>query len=67
MHFIEATTKFMIAGGLWVVPILLVGALGLGITIERFIKLQRAETANRRMWDQLQPMLHQGEFEKHGS
>jgi biopolymer transport protein ExbB len=64
MHFIEATTKFMVAGGLWVIPILLVGALGLGITIERFIKLQRAETANRKMWDQLQPMLHQGEFEK---
>jgi biopolymer transport protein ExbB len=64
MHFIEATTKFMIAGGLWIIPILLVGALGIGITIERYIKLQRAETANRKMWDQLQPMLHQGDFEK---
>jgi biopolymer transport protein ExbB len=64
MHFIESATKFLVAGGFWVIPILLVGALGMGITIERFIKLQRAEKSNRKMWDQLQPLLHQGEFEK---
>jgi biopolymer transport protein ExbB len=64
MHFIESATKFMIAGGFWVIPIMLAGAIGLGITIERFIKLRRAEIDNRKMWDQLQPILHQGDFEK---
>jgi biopolymer transport protein ExbB len=64
MHFIESATKFLIAGGFWVVPIMLVGALGIGITIERFIKLKRAETSNRKMWDQLQPILHNGDFDK---
>lgn len=64
MHFIEAATKFLIAGGFWVIPIMLVGAIGIGITIERFIKLKRAEMSNRKMWDQLQPILHQGDFEK---
>ncbi len=64
MHFIESATKFLIAGGFWVIPIMLVGAIGIGITIERFIKLKRAEISNRRMWDQLQPILHQGDFDK---
>jgi biopolymer transport protein ExbB len=64
MHFIEAATRFLIAGGIWVVPILLVGALGLGITIERYIKLLRAERSNRKMWNQLQPIIHEGDFEK---
>lgn len=64
MNFIESATKFLIAGGIWVFPIMLIGALGIGITIERFIKLKRAEVANRKMWDQLQPILHEGDFEK---
>lgn len=64
MHFIEAAIKFMIAGGIWVGPIMLVGAIGVGITIERYIKLLRAEISNRKMWEKLQPILHQGEFDK---
>lgn len=64
MHFIESATKFLIAGGFWVIPIMLVGVLGMAITIERFIKLKRAETSNRKMWDQLQPILHSGDFDK---
>ncbi len=64
MHFMESATKFLIAGGFWVIPIMLVGALGIGITIERYIKLKRAEISNRKMWDQLQPILHHGDFDK---
>lgn len=64
MHFIEAVTKFLIAGGVWVIPILLVGAIGMGITIERYIKLLRAEISNRKMWERLQPILHEGDFDK---
>jgi len=64
MHFIESATKFLIAGGFWVIPIMLVGVLGMAITIERFIKLKRAEISNRKMWDQLQHILHNGDFDK---
>ena len=64
MHFIEAAIKFMIAGGIWVAPIMLVGAIGMGITVERYIKLLRAEISNRKMWDKLQPILHEGDFDK---
>lgn len=64
MHFIQSATKFLMAGGFWVIPIMLVGALGIGITIERVIKLARAERANRKMWEKLQPILHEGNFDK---
>ncbi len=60
---IQSIIKFIEAGGFWVLPILFVGAVGIGITIERYIKLQRAESANRKMWDKLQPVLQKGDFD----
>lgn len=45
-------------------PILLVGAFGVAIAIERFITLGRVESANRKMWDQLQPVLNRADFDK---
>lgn len=59
----QSILKFIEAGGFWVLPILFIGAIGIGITIERYIKLQRAESANRKMWDQLQPVLQKGDFD----
>ncbi|HEY6095423.1 MAG TPA: MotA/TolQ/ExbB proton channel family protein [Gallionellaceae bacterium] len=55
--------KFIEAGGFWVLPILVIGAIGIGITFERWFKLHRAEIANRKMWDKLQPALQKGDFE----
>jgi len=45
-------------------PILLVFAIGMAIAFERFIQLNRVRSANRKMWDQLHPLLVKGEFEK---
>ena len=60
----QAIVNFFVGGGFWTYPILLVGAVGVAISIERFIKLSSVERANRRMWEQLQPALTQGEFDK---
>ncbi len=60
---LQSILKFVEAGGFWVLPILFIGAIGIGITIERYIKLQRAESANRKMWDRLQPVLQKGDFD----
>jgi biopolymer transport protein ExbB len=60
---LQSIIKFVEAGGFWVLPILFIGAVGIGITIERYIKLQRAESANRKMWDRLQPVLQKGDFD----
>jgi biopolymer transport protein ExbB len=61
---IQAVVNFFVGGGFWMYPILLVGALGLAISVERFITLGKVEKANRKIWDQLQPMLSRGEFDK---
>jgi biopolymer transport protein ExbB len=64
MGLINTIANFFHDGGFWMYPILLVGATGFAIGIERFIKLTRVEIANRKMWDQLHPVLYKGDFDK---
>jgi biopolymer transport protein ExbB len=45
-------------------PILIMGGVGLAIAIERQIKLSRVKSSNKKMWDALQPVLAEGDFEK---
>jgi len=61
---IQAVVNFFVGGGFWMYPILLIGALGVAIALERYVTLRGVESANRTMWDQLQPMLSQGNFDK---
>ena len=61
---IQAVINFFEGGGFWMYPILLVGVVGVSIAVERFITLTRVEHANRVMWDQLQPMINQGQYDK---
>ena len=62
-HFLGAI-KFIAAGGIWVIPIIAVGVVGLGVVAERYFVLIRATRANRRTWEQIQPLLHAGHFDK---
>ena len=64
MGFFNTVATFFHDGGFWMFPILLVGATGFSIGVERFIKLTRVEIANRKMWDQLHPVLYKAYFEK---
>jgi biopolymer transport protein ExbB len=64
MDYVSGAVKFIAAGGIWVVPIIAVGVIGLGITLERYFIFLRAVQAHRRTWDQVQPVLHQGDFDK---
>ncbi|MCR4302954.1 MAG: MotA/TolQ/ExbB proton channel family protein [Gallionella sp.] len=61
---IQAIVNFFVGGGFWMYPILLVGAFGAAISLERFITLGRVESANRKLWDELQPVLGQANFDK---
>jgi biopolymer transport protein ExbB len=61
---IQAIVSFFVGGGYWMYPILLVGASGVAISIERFITLNGVENANRKVWEQLQPLLNQGNIDK---
>jgi biopolymer transport protein ExbB len=55
---------FFQKGGLFMYPILLVFAVGMAIAFERWVQLKRIHNSNQTMWDQLQPVLVKGEFDK---
>ncbi len=55
---------FFQKGGLFMYPILLVFVAGMAIAIERWIQLNRVRIVNRRVWNTLQPVLAQGNFDK---
>ena len=51
-------------GGFFMFPILLVLTVGIAISVERWIHLSRIITENRKMWDQVHPVLAEGDFDK---
>jgi biopolymer transport protein ExbB len=55
---------FFQKGGLFMYPILLVFAIGMAIAFERWVQLNRIRSANQKSWDQLNPVLVKGEFDK---
>jgi len=59
-----SVVAFFQKGGLFMYPILLVFAVGMAIVFERWIQLNRTQSANQKMWNLLQPILAKGEFEK---
>jgi biopolymer transport protein ExbB len=64
MEYFSGALKFIAAGGIWVMPIIAVGIVGLGVVAERYFVLIRATRANRRTWELIQPLLHEGHFDK---
>jgi biopolymer transport protein ExbB len=64
MGVIDKIVGFFVEGGFWMFPILVVGAIGVAIGIERFIKLTLVERANRKIWDELHPVLVEGDFDR---
>lgn len=56
--------RFFQMGGFFMFPILLVLAVGIAIAVERWIHLKRTVTENRKMWDQVHPVLVEGDFDK---
>ncbi len=56
--------RFFQMGGFFMFPILLVLAVGIAIAVERWIHLKRAITDNRKMWDQVHPVLAEGDFDR---
>ncbi len=54
-------TRFFQDGGPFMYPILVVLAIGLAITLERWLHLTHARTSNRRMIARLMPLMEKGE------
>ena len=63
MEFYSIVAFFQ-KGGLFMYPIMLVFAIGMAITVERWLQLRRTQSVNSRMWDLVHPVLAEGEFDK---
>ena len=67
MNALNVAIKFFQDCGLFIFPSLIIMALGLSIAIERLLFLNKARSENRKLWDQVLPMLQGGKFkEVHG-
>ncbi|MGL6161786.1 MotA/TolQ/ExbB proton channel family protein [Microbulbifer sp.] len=64
MDFFNSVIAFFQTGGTFMYPILLVAALGSAVAIERYLRLVYERHTNRAMWDQLQPVLAAGDFDR---
>lgn len=64
MSAFDTAVKFFQDSGLFIYPSILIMALGLAIAIERFVFLNRARAQNRKLWEQMLPMLQNGKFKE---
>jgi len=64
METITTIVRFVQDGGVFMYPILAVGALGLAIAVERFVKLSVVRAANQKMWSKIHPVLVEGKFDE---
>ena len=56
--------RFFQEGGIFMYPIALVLAIGAAVAIERYLYLSREKFTNRRMWEQLMPVLQSGKYQQ---
>jgi biopolymer transport protein ExbB/TolQ len=64
MNLFEFAIKFFQDSGVAIYFSIAIMAVGMAIAIERYVFLSRARAANRKLWDQLQPMLQGGKFKE---
>lgn len=58
----EVIKEFIVQGGAFMWPILIVLAIGLLIVLERILYLQITKSRNKRIWDDVFPMISKGQF-----
>ena len=64
MDFFYSIISFFSTGGIFMYPILIVFAVGLAIASERYITLAVITKKNQVVWDKVQPVLADGDFEQ---
>lgn len=64
METLTMIIRFFQSGGPFMIPIALVFTVGLAIAIERYIYLARAGSANRRDFNNLLPLMQQGDLKQ---
>jgi biopolymer transport protein ExbB len=62
MDIFFSMVRFFMSGGAFMYPILIVFAVGVAIAVERYITLTVVTNKNQLIWDKVQPLLANGEF-----
>jgi biopolymer transport protein ExbB len=62
MNLWNTLVRFFQGGGAFMFPIAVVLVVGLSIAIERYIYLAHVAMRNRRLWNEIVPVLSQGNF-----
>ena len=64
MDFLYTVVGFVQAGGVFMYPILIVFAMGAAVAIERIVVLSSIGNKNRKVWNQLHPIMSEGNFDE---
>lgn len=64
MDLVYGIVGFFSSGGMFMYPILVVFAVGLAIAIERYVTLALVTRKNQAVWQKVQPLLTNGEFDE---
>lgn len=64
METYTAIVKFFQEGGFFMYPIALVMAVGLAIAAERYFYLGKERLVNRKLWEQISPLLQGGKYQQ---
>lgn len=64
MNTINYVIRFMQEGGIYMYVILAVFLLGLAIAAERWLFLNMAKVSNRKVWEEIFPVMRKGDFRK---
>ena len=63
MDVIYTVVKFFGDGGFFMYPILAILAIGVAISIERYVTLTLVVNKNRESWRKLEPLIGSGDFQ----
>ena len=63
MDVFYSIVSFFGSGGVFMYPILIVFAFGVAIAVERYITLAMVTNKNRAVWEKVQPLLNEGNFD----
>ncbi|HEX9627895.1 MAG TPA: MotA/TolQ/ExbB proton channel family protein [Acidiferrobacterales bacterium] len=64
MSMYTSIVSFFQEGGLFMYPITLVLAIGAAVAAERYVYLTRSKSVNRKLWDEIMPMLRSGKYQQ---
>ena len=64
MDFLYSIVSFFGSGGIFMYPILVVFAFGVAIAVERYVTLSIVTNKNRVVWEKVQPLLTEGQFDE---